>query len=323
MATRWRKRVAEHRDISTANPLEHRPNGVAELAGLLRFYVLERGDPGGVPMGWIALDIHGRHAWRDNFARKNGTKILKDAPDWPEPIGSTFVDRFVLPALRAEPLTPAKAADDVKQRIDYYRRTIAAPPKPPVGMSTADDAANMHKSLAENETERARIESDFTGWQEARLQDAAKTLAQSTHSRKAAETVVAKLPTAATVVLQDILARAAVLAARHKHFPMPKPSDNRFKDFGLKLLVIEEVIYKRDWLRPRFDIRQFAEEWDAREISVENDGCSIIPEAKRHFQNLAIPDELLARIATPQRPIVPPCAQPRRRQHIRPVATRE
>jgi hypothetical protein len=296
------RRFPDQHESYAANLLEHHPDGVAQLAGLVRFYVLERGDPSGGPMEWLAHEIHGRYASRDNFSRKNGTNILKealkDAPDWPEPVACAFIDRFVLPALGADPLTAAKAAADVKQSIDYLRRTIAARPKPPVGMSAADDAASMRKWLAENETQLARIESDFAGWQEARLQSAAKTLAQSTQSRKAADMVVANLPTAATEVLRDIFARAAVLAARPKLFPMPKPSDNRFKDFGLKLLVIEEVMYKRDWLTPRFDIRQFAEEWDAREISVDDDGYSIIPEAKRYFQNLAISDELLARVET-------------------------
>jgi hypothetical protein len=230
--------------------------------------------------------------------RKILKEALQDAPSWPEPVAGAFVDRFVLPALEAEPVTLARAVDDARQNINALRRMVADPPKPPVGMSAADSLASTHKWLAQKETELARIEGDFAGWLDDRRQDAAKTLAQSTQARKAAEVVIARLPTGATSALRDILARATELATRPKRFPMPKPSDNRFKDFGLKLLVIEEVMYKHDWLTPRFDIRSFAQEWDAREISVENDGYDIIPEAKRYFQNLAIPDDLLVRVET-------------------------
>lgn len=294
------RRFPDHRDDQAASLLEFHPDGVAELAALLRFYVLERGDPGGGPMEWLACEIFGRASFRDAFARKNGTKILSsalnDGKGWAEPVAGAFVDRFVLCALGSEPISQTKAIEDTRQHIDYLKRTIANPPKSSIGRSAAGTLAEMQKYLVKSEAELARIETDFAGWQEARLQDAAKTLAQSTQSRKAAELVVAKLPTAATVVLRNILDSATVLAARPKRFPMPKPSDNRFKDFGLKLLVIEEVMYKRDWLAPRFDIRQFAEEWDAREISVEDDGYAIIPEAKRYFQSLAIPEDLLTRV---------------------------
>lgn len=61
-------------------------------------------------------------------------------------------------------------------------------------------------------------------------------------------------------------------------------------------MVIEELMYRRDALQPRFDIREFASEYDSREISVEDDGYAIIPEAETYFRNLAIPDELLAGI---------------------------
>jgi hypothetical protein len=302
LVTDANRRFPDHKQWYAVRLLEHHPTGVAELAELLRFYVLERGDPSGGSMEDLSSEIHGRGTRRDFYARKNGTKILKevlkDASNWPEPVAGAFVDRFVLPALGVESLTQGLAADNAKLRIDRLRITIAAPPKPPIGVSAADDSASWRRYLAQTETELARIESDFAGWLDECLDHAAKKLAQSTQSRKAAEVVTAKLPTGATSVLSDILARAAMLAARPKRFPMPKPSENRFKDFGLKLLVIEELMYKHDWLTPRFDIRSFAEEWDAREISVEDDGYDIIPESKRYFQNLAIPDDLLGRVET-------------------------
>ena len=77
---------------------------------------------------------------------------------------------------------------------------------------------------------------------------------------------------------------------------MPRPAENGFKDFGLKLLVIEELMYRQKVLQPRFDIHEFAREYETREISVESDGYAVIPEAERYFHNLGISDELLSRV---------------------------
>lgn len=292
----------DHRKSWTGSVLEHHPDGLAKIASLLRFYALEYGNSGGGPMEWLGYDIYGLSERRDGFTRKNAVKILdaalRDGSNWPEEVASDFVDRFVLVALEAEPMTQAVAAENLKRQIDSSSKSIANPPKPPSGISAANDLAHMLSRLRENETELALIESDFNGWQEARLNNAARTLAQSTQARKAAERVVARLPATVTSTVRDILMRAAVAAARPKKYPMPNPSDNRFKDFGLKLLVIEELMYRQDWLAPRFDIYEFTKEWEAREISVEDDGYSIIPEAERYFQNLAIPDDLLSRVET-------------------------
>ena len=61
-------------------------------------------------------------------------------------------------------------------------------------------------------------------------------------------------------------------------------------------MVIDELMYDQKCLLPIFDIRLFAEEWTKREISIEDDGYDIIPEARTYFKNLAIPDELLVHV---------------------------
>lgn len=66
----------------------------------------------------------------------------------------------------------------------------------------------------------------------------------------------------------------------------------------MKLLVIEELMYRQKVLKPQFDIHLFAKEYEKREISVEIDGYEIIPEVETYFKNLPISDELLAKVET-------------------------
>lgn len=47
-------------------------------------------------------------------------------------------------------------------------------------------------------------------------------------------------------------------------FPCPKAADKHFRDFGFKLSVIEELMYRRDVPQPWFDIHAFAQEQPPR-----------------------------------------------------------
>jgi Family of unknown function (DUF6892) len=73
-----------------------------------------------------------------------------------------------------------------------------------------------------------------------------------------------------------------------------KHSSVEFKDFNFKLAVIDELMYERGVLAPKFDIRQFAKTWRQRNIDVEaND---VIPEARAYFAQLALTPEQLSMI---------------------------
>ena len=61
-----------------------------------------------------------------------------------------------------------------------------------------------------------------------------------------------------------------------------------FKDFNFKLLVIEELMYNQDLLKPKFDIYDFVE-YAEREINPDEEGYEPIPEALEYFRNLEIP----------------------------------
>lgn len=62
-----------------------------------------------------------------------------------------------------------------------------------------------------------------------------------------------------------------------------------FNNFNFKLTVIEQLMYKKQLLKPRFDIYEFAEVRKGRKIDVEEDGYEPINAAKKWFKDLEIP----------------------------------
>lgn len=118
----------------------------------------------------------------------------------------------------------------------------------------------------------------------------------STATRKALTAIGKNLPATHRARVTDLLEEAAAQKARPKRFPIASPKQNRFADLGLKLLVIEELMYRQQVLEPRFTVHEFAKEYDKREISVESEGYRVIPEVQRYYKHLPIDDELLARV---------------------------
>ncbi|MEZ2658550.1 DUF6892 domain-containing protein [Aneurinibacillus aneurinilyticus] len=64
-----------------------------------------------------------------------------------------------------------------------------------------------------------------------------------------------------------------------------------FRDFNFKLLVIEELMYNKNILKPRFDLYEFARDYTDREIIIEEEGYDILPEAKKYFEELVVTKE--------------------------------
>lgn len=61
-----------------------------------------------------------------------------------------------------------------------------------------------------------------------------------------------------------------------------------FKDFNFKLAVIQILMYEKELLHPKFDLYEFVEIYDKREIDVEEEGYGFIPEVTEYFENLEI-----------------------------------
>lgn len=61
-----------------------------------------------------------------------------------------------------------------------------------------------------------------------------------------------------------------------------------FKDFNFKLAIIEELMYNKKILTPKFDVYEFGEFYDKREIDIEEEGYEPIPEVVEYFKKLEI-----------------------------------
>ncbi|MGW6317620.1 DUF6892 domain-containing protein [Streptomyces sp. NPDC055099] len=75
---------------------------------------------------------------------------------------------------------------------------------------------------------------------------------------------------------------------------------NQFRDFNLKLLVIEELMYGSEPLLPVYDLpARLAEQGigDPASYVLENGfHAEVLPEPRAHFEALEIPADLLARV---------------------------
>jgi hypothetical protein len=61
-----------------------------------------------------------------------------------------------------------------------------------------------------------------------------------------------------------------------------------FKDFNFKLAVIQILMYEKELLLPKFDLYEFVELYDKREIDIEEEGYDFIPEVTEYFKKLEI-----------------------------------
>lgn len=62
-----------------------------------------------------------------------------------------------------------------------------------------------------------------------------------------------------------------------------------FSDFGFKICIIEELMYNKGLLQPKFDLDEFVEWYEKRDIDLEEEGYEPIPEVTQYFKDLPIP----------------------------------
>jgi len=65
-----------------------------------------------------------------------------------------------------------------------------------------------------------------------------------------------------------------------------------FKDFNFKLLIIEELMYRKKLIQPEFDVYKFVKQYDKRKIDIEEEGYDPIPEVIAYFKELKIDQSL-------------------------------
>ncbi|MBB1354548.1 DUF6892 domain-containing protein, partial [Pseudoalteromonas sp. SR45-5] len=100
------------------------------------------------------------------------------------------------------------------------------------------------------------------------------------------------------VQLEQLIERILALKNTPKAFPINKKPKIKFNDLHFKLLVIEELMYNKNLLTPKFDLTEFIAEYHQREIDKEQEGYEVIPEVLAYFKGLDIPEELLAKVTS-------------------------
>ena len=70
----------------------------------------------------------------------------------------------------------------------------------------------------------------------------------------------------------------------------------KFDNFNFKLCIIQELMYNKNVLLPKFDAYNFAEEYDKRKIDIEEEGYEPIKEIVDWFKKIEIPISLAAHI---------------------------
>jgi len=69
-----------------------------------------------------------------------------------------------------------------------------------------------------------------------------------------------------------------------------------FTDLGFKLSIIEELMYVKELLQPKFDIYEFAKWYKDRKIDIDEEGYEPIAEVVQYFKDLPIPKKLASAI---------------------------
>lgn len=70
----------------------------------------------------------------------------------------------------------------------------------------------------------------------------------------------------------------------------------KFDNFNFKLCIIQELMYEKNLLLPRFDAYEFAEEYENREIDIDEEGYEPIEEIVDWFKKIEIPVSLASNI---------------------------
>ncbi|MDW5289667.1 DUF6892 domain-containing protein [Formosa sp. PL04] len=78
-----------------------------------------------------------------------------------------------------------------------------------------------------------------------------------------------------------------------------KPIDEdqiTFVDFGFKLSIIEELMYVKGLLEPKFDLYEFARWYRGRDINIDEEGYKPIAEVVQYLKDFPIPKRLATEI---------------------------
>lgn len=276
---------------------EDHPELTPAVAALIRARLNQPHDPvdDSAPLWDIGFAMNGFHARRDNPLHARAAAIitatLRIAPPLDTAGLTSIRDGLLLGPLDLRPIGQDAAQASATRNLLVWQRQIDADP-------SGRNSDYAQKQLPKAKAALALIQTDFPAWLDQRLDRAARHVAVTRATRRCLDTLAKALPADLRAPLTELADRADAITRRPRLYALAQTPDKTFRDIGLKLLVVEELMYRQSLLTPRFDIHAFAAEYSKRQISVEDDGYAPIPEVLAYFKALPIAPDLLAQVTS-------------------------
>lgn len=261
--------------------LPYHSEPIKTTAALLSFCIENQLD--NIAFYHLLSDMISEHARRDDFFHKKApeicTELLTHKNHWTAAGISFFINKGLLSTLGVNLATKEAQLKAIDERLEWLK------------------AEGKMEGLKHYKAKRKDVEAHYDENQTKQWNGAIRTIAVKKPVMKALQIVSKSFPEhEARTPIQQLLKESLEFKNKPKKFPIPKSPQTKFRDFAFKLWVIEALMYEQALLTPKFDVREFAREYDKRQIDVEQDGYEIIPEVKKYFQNTDIPHELLQEV---------------------------
>lgn len=237
----------------------------------------------------LISEMIGFYTEKSDFLYKKSKEVLRllstHITHWNEDQLDYFITQGVLNGFGIYP-NPQTKVDKIKSYINQLNEDNG-------------DAKIVKKRVKEYNQEIANIENDPNAFINASYSKAAKKLMVKNNTITFLKNLSELTPNSKTKVqLEQLIERILDLKNTPKAFPINKKPKVKFNDLNFKLLVIEELMYNKNLLTPKFDLSQFIAEYHQREIDKEQEGYEVIPEVLAYFKGLDIPEDLLAKVTS-------------------------
>ena len=263
--------------------LETNEDGIQSMAGLIEIALTQQLANEHAVGNRFLDEMISIDSTREDYAHQHAVKILSallgGPVQWTDEQIEQLVSRLVL--------QPLELSDGKPEELLLAETT---------------EAIKRFKKLPElkrqSQAKKEQIESGFSAYIESEYQAAAVFYRKSKIRQKTLKLLLDKFGDHQALLPVRRLIQTAENKGSAKQYDVNQKPTIPFADFGFKLLVIEELMYRQELLQPKFDIRAFAKEYEVRDISVDDDGYEVIPEALAYYQDLDIPQSLLEKVAT-------------------------
>ena len=258
-----------------ASLLKSHPKATDEMAKII---VLSVSNNYSKMLKYIGKDMFSVYAYSSDYEYRNAFKILKKCfalkKSWDDEELS-----FMIEILFFGPLSLDFRDKETYLKYLNHRLTL---------VTNTGTLASLKDKIVE-------VQKDYEGIQKKDWLKAYKRVAVAKTTYNAIELVLSQKPQGKNVeILQKLFNEATTFKNAPKLFDLNTKPTTPFKDFGLKLLVIEELMYNQKVLKPMFTLDAFAQEYTKKEIDTQSD--TIISEVKKFYTNLEIPNELLNKV---------------------------